>query len=97
MDIDLLGRTSNEIDAILQIMKEVAQLEVPNDGIVFGPASFSGAAIREDADYSGVRVAFTGRLDAARVHMQIDIGFRRCCHARTVDRAKSGLLSGLMV
>lgn len=75
MDIDLLGRTSNEIDAILQIMKEVAQLEVPNDGIVFDPASFSGAAIREDADYSGVRAVFTGRLDAARVHMQIDIGF----------------------
>ncbi len=75
MDIDLLGRTSNEIDAILQIMKEVAQLDVPNDGIVFDPASFSGAAIREDADYSGVRTVFTGRLDAARVHMQIDIGF----------------------
>jgi predicted nucleotidyltransferase component of viral defense system len=75
MDIDLLGRTSNEIDAILQIMKKVAQLEVPNDGIVFDPASFSGAAIREDADYLGVRAVFTGRLDAARVHMQIDIGF----------------------
>jgi hypothetical protein len=75
MDIDLLGRTSNEIDAILQIMKEVAQLEVPNDGIVFDPASFSGAAIREDADYSGFRAVCTGRLDAARVHMQIDIGF----------------------
>lgn len=75
MDIDLLGRTSNEIDAILQIMKEVAQFDVPNDGIVFDPASFSAAAIREDADYAGVRTAFTGRLDAARVHMQIDIGF----------------------
>jgi len=45
MDIDLLGRRSNEIDAILQIMKEVAQLDVPNDGIVFDPASFFGAAI----------------------------------------------------
>ena len=54
MDIDLLGRTSNEIAAILQIMREVAQLDVPNDGIVFDPASFSGATIREDADYSGV-------------------------------------------
>jgi predicted nucleotidyltransferase component of viral defense system len=75
MDIDLLGRTSNEIDDVVRLMKEVAQFDVPNDGIVFDPASFSGAAIREDADYSGVRTVFTGRLDTARVHMQIDIGF----------------------
>jgi Nucleotidyl transferase AbiEii toxin, Type IV TA system len=75
MDIDLLGRASNEIDAIVELMKQVAQFDVMNDGIVFDPASFSGASIREDADYSGVRTVFTGRLDAARVHMQIDIGF----------------------
>jgi predicted nucleotidyltransferase component of viral defense system len=75
MDIDLLGRTSNEIDAMIQIMKEVAQLDVENDGIVFDTASFTGEAIREDADYSGVRLAFMGRLNVARIHMQIDIGF----------------------
>lgn len=75
MDIDLLGRTDNAIDSIVQLMQEVAQLEVPDDGLAFVITSFSGAAIREDADYSGVRVAFTGLLNAARVHMQIDIGF----------------------
>ena len=75
MDIDLLGRTSNEVESIVQLMQEVAQVDVPNDGIVFDAASFAGAAIREDADYSGVRVTFTGTLAAARIHMQIDIGF----------------------
>jgi hypothetical protein len=75
MDIDLLGRTDNAIDSIVQLMQEVAQLDVPDDGLAFVITSFSGAAIREDADYSGVRVAFTGLLNAARVHMQIDIGF----------------------
>jgi hypothetical protein len=75
MDIDLLGRTSNVVDAIVRLMREVAQLDVPNDGIVFDPTSFAGDAIREDADYSGVRTVFTGNLDADRVHMQIDIGF----------------------
>ena len=49
--------------------------EYRNDGIVFDPVSFAGNAIREDADYSGVRVTFTGNLGAARFHMQIDIGF----------------------
>ncbi len=56
-------------------MNEVSQLDVPNDGIVFEAAFFSGVAVREAADYSGVRTVFMGRFDAARVHMQIDIAF----------------------
>lgn len=75
MDIDLLGRTGNQVDAVVRLMWEVAQLEVPSDGVVFDSASFTGEAIREDADYSGVRVTFGGSLDKARIHMQIDIGF----------------------
>jgi predicted nucleotidyltransferase component of viral defense system len=75
MDIDLLGRTTNEVEAIVLMMREVAQTEVPKDGVTFDPASFAGEAIREDADYSGVRTVFTGNLSAARIHMQIDIGF----------------------
>jgi predicted nucleotidyltransferase component of viral defense system len=75
MDIDLLGRTDNAIDAIVELMREVARFDVQDDGISFDPASFSGAAIREDADYAGVRTVFTGTVDTARVHMQIDIGF----------------------
>jgi len=77
MDVDRLGRTANEIDAILQLIKEVAQLDIPNDAIVIYPASFAGAAIREDADCTGVRTAFTGRINAARIHVQIEIGTDR--------------------
>jgi hypothetical protein len=75
MDIDLLGRTDNAVDTIVKLMREISQLEVANDGIVFDPASFAGETIREDADYAGVRTEFVGRVDNARVHMQIDIGF----------------------
>jgi Nucleotidyl transferase AbiEii toxin, Type IV TA system len=75
MEIDLLGKTSNEVESIVQRMREVVQVDASDDGIVFDPASFAGNAIREDADYSGVRVTFTGNLGAARFHMQIDIGF----------------------
>ena len=75
MDIDLLGRTSNEVDDIVNLLKEVAQVDALDDGITFDLDSFSGSVIREDADYSGVRTVFTGHLNAARVTMQIDIGF----------------------
>ena len=75
MDIDLLGRTDNAVDVILGVMREVSQSKVIDDGIVFEPASFVGETIREDADYSGVRIRFIGHVDSARLHMQIDIGF----------------------
>lgn len=75
MDIDLLGKTSNDVESIVRQMREVAQVDAPGDGIVFDSSSFAGYAIREDADYSGVRVTFTGNLGAARIRMQIDIGF----------------------
>jgi hypothetical protein len=75
MDIDLLGRTDNAVETIVALMREISQAEVTDDGIVFDPSSFSGEVIREDADYAGVRTTFVGRVDSARVHMQIDIGF----------------------
>jgi len=75
MDIDLLGRTDNAVDKTVALLREISQLAVSDDGITFDPASFAGEAIREDADYAGVRTAFIGRVDNARVHMQIDIGF----------------------
>ena len=75
MDVDLLGRTDNAVDMIVTLMREISQLAVSDDGIIFDPTSFAGEAIREDADYAGVRTTFIGRVDSARVHMQIDIGF----------------------
>jgi len=75
MHIDLLVRASNETDAIVRLMREVRQLDVPNDRIAFDPALFPGASISEDVDYSGAKSVFRGRLDAARVFLQIDIGF----------------------
>jgi len=75
MDIDLLGRTDNSVETIVELMQEIALSDVADDGIVFDSASFIGGVIREDADYAGVRTTFTGRVDAARIHMQIDIGF----------------------
>ena len=75
MDIDLLGRTDNAVDTIITVMREISQTAVADDEIVFDPESFAGETIREDADYAGVRTEFLGRVDSARVHMQIDIGF----------------------
>ncbi len=50
-------------------------LEVPDDGIQFDPATVTGERIHEDAEYEGVRLRFSGLLGRARLHLQIDVGF----------------------
>jgi len=75
MDIDLLGRTANEIASIVNQVKEAIAVEVEPDGLVFLPDSVTGESIAEDAAYEGVRINFEGRLGNAVINMQIDIGF----------------------
>lgn len=75
MDIDLLGRTSNEETHIEKQIKDILMVEVDLDGIDFLVDSVCLESIIEEADYKGVRVLFKGFLDTARVNMQLDIGF----------------------
>lgn len=75
MDIDMLGRTSNDPDAIEQQIRQIINIAVQPDGLLFQPDTISCESITEDADYKGVRVRFQGTLDSARIGMQLDIGF----------------------
>jgi hypothetical protein len=75
IDIDLLGRTDNTIQAIAAVTKDICLQEVEPDGIAFDVNSIEGVQITEDADYEGIRVRFRGSLDTARFVMQLDIGF----------------------
>jgi len=79
MDIDMLGMTNNEVDSICGQVVDVLAVEFV-DGLVFDPSTIRGEVIKEDADYEGVRVRFTGTLDGARVSMQIDVGFGDVVH-----------------
>jgi hypothetical protein len=75
MDIDLAGRTSNELGDIAELVGAVCELVAEPDGIEFNHASIEVNRIKEDADYEGVRVRFHATLAKARIPMQIDIGF----------------------
>ena len=76
MDIDLLGRIGNDIGAMTAIVREICAGDVePDDGLVFDAATVQGERIAEAAEYEGVRVRFRATLDAARIQMQIDVGF----------------------
>ena len=85
MDIDMLGKTSNEIDSIVEQVKNIILVEAEPDGLMFDIDSIKAKRIKEDADYEGVRVRFIGTLDNARVHMQIDVGFDDIVHPEPVE------------
>jgi predicted nucleotidyltransferase component of viral defense system len=75
MDIDLAGRTNNQLDHIKQVVNAICEVDVGPDGVEFNPSSIEVSRIKEDADYEGVRVQFHATLAKARIPMQIDIGF----------------------
>ncbi|HEV2350855.1 MAG TPA: nucleotidyl transferase AbiEii/AbiGii toxin family protein [Terriglobia bacterium] len=74
-DIDLLGKTANQVESVVAIVRRVCAQSVAPDGLAFDPATVKGARITENANYEGVRIRFQSNLGAARVTLQLDIGF----------------------
>lgn len=74
-DIDLLGHTSNQIEQVVNIFRDICKLEVERDGLEFDDDEIQGEHIKEDAEYEGIRVSLTARLGKTRLPIQIDIGF----------------------
>ncbi len=74
-DIDLLARTSNDMESIRLMMEAICETIVDDDGMQFEGDSVTTERISEDADYEGVRAKFVGTLGTARCPMQIDLGF----------------------
>ncbi len=74
-DIDFLGYTDNSIDSLEDIVRAICALKVEDDGLSFDPQHVRGERIKEDADYEGVRIKFTGLLERAKIPMQLDIAF----------------------
>ena len=74
-DIDFLAKMPNDLDSVVEVIREVCDREVEPDGLKFDVASLEGRIIKEDADYEGVRTNFRCTLQNARIHMQIDVGF----------------------
>ena len=73
--LDLLGHGENTIPRFERILREVCKLAVEEDGLVFSPQSVRGDTIKEDQEYSGLRLNLDCRLENARIPIQIDIGF----------------------
>ena len=73
-DADLLGFGPDDGPTLVAIFRSISGLAV-DDGIAFDPNSVTGAQIRKDTSYGGVRIDLRATLDRARIALQVDIGF----------------------
>lgn len=74
-DLDLLGQGDPAPDRMAAIFKALCELSVPDDGVVYDPASVHAESTRDEEEYPGVRITLTATMANARLHIQIDIGF----------------------
>lgn len=74
-DLDFTGYGSPDQADVLTALREVCEVPSPGDTVVFDPGTLEASAIRDEAEYAGLRVRFEGQLGASRIPMQIDIGF----------------------
>jgi hypothetical protein len=78
-DIDFQGQhLSNDIDQVLAMVKVIASVPV-DDGLVLDADAATAEIIRDQDEYSGVRVTLTGQLAAAQLtfHVDINVGVAR--------------------
>ncbi|MCC6575013.1 MAG: nucleotidyl transferase AbiEii/AbiGii toxin family protein [Planctomycetes bacterium] len=74
-DIDLLGQGDNSPDALAAAFRRIVAVEVEDDGLIFDAKAIKAAPIGIEAEYRGVRVTIPAKLGAARLRLQVDVGF----------------------
>jgi hypothetical protein len=74
-DVDLAGRDpANDTTTVLDLVRSVLTIEPSvKDGIDFSADTATAEVIREDDDYSGVRVHVETRLASARLPFHVDV------------------------
>lgn len=74
-DLDLLGQGDPSPEHCEKVFREICDISVADDGLLFFSETVRVEKIKEEQEYEGVRVKFLARLENARIPLQVDIGF----------------------
>ncbi|WP_116950278.1 nucleotidyl transferase AbiEii/AbiGii toxin family protein [Jiangella endophytica] len=75
VDADALARhIANDADTVTRVVAEIAG-QPGDDGVEFLPLTAQARVIRDDALYSGVRIAMQARVASAAVTFRLDVNF----------------------
>jgi len=75
VDIDLLARTSNSIQNLNKIIREVCSQGENIDGVDFLVDSLKLKKTQSEAEYEGIHASFSAQLYKAKLMVRIDFGF----------------------
>jgi predicted nucleotidyltransferase component of viral defense system len=72
-DIDLAARALHgSVDEVLAVVRKIAGISL-DDGVTFDPDDATAEVIREEDEYSGIRVTLSGTLSRAAVRLHVDV------------------------
>lgn len=72
-DIDLAAQAlENSVAHVLGPIREIAAIEI-DDGLVFHADHATAESIRDEDQYSGVRVTLGGTLSRAKIRLHVDV------------------------
>ena len=74
-DLDLAGFWTNDAGSLLTVIQEILAIPCPEDGVTFMSDSVTAEPIRHKPEYHGFRLHVIGEFAAARISLQIDVGF----------------------
>ncbi|MBW0151172.1 MAG: nucleotidyl transferase AbiEii/AbiGii toxin family protein [Phenylobacterium sp.] len=94
-DLDLLGEGNPQPEALMELFGAICRVDVPEDGILFDPATLRVEPVREADKYQGARLTLRGDLAGAKIPVQIDIGFGDHVHPDPKRENFPGLLPDL--
>ena len=75
-DVDLLRYGTVDVDELVRIFQDICRIRINvQDGIEFLSEAVRGEAIRDQAEYDGIRIKLEYRIGSTGQFMQIDVGF----------------------
>ena len=93
-DLDLTGYGQDEIQWLIDAVREICITPCPADGLTFKPDTVEAEPIREESDYGGFRVHLSTLLDSAQIRLQVDVGFGNAIVPGAQDEEYPTLLNG---
>ena len=74
-DIDLLALRESDQKTVRRAVATISKVPCPEDGLIFELETLQVSPIRENQKHGGQRVSLRALLGAARIPVQVDIGF----------------------
>jgi hypothetical protein len=93
-DLDLTGYTENDAQSLVAIVQNICSIPCLSDGLEFRSTSIRAEPIRDKNEYHGFRVILQVFLEAARINLQIDVGFGNAIEPPARDEEYPVLLDG---